>query len=210
MYKAKYNCMHSLIYKGAEAELYKTQYLNLPAVEKVRIQKKYKIKEIDEKIRTTRTKTEVYNILRSEKFIDVPKIYDVDIEKSAITMQFIDGKKLKDYFQKANAPEIKKLTKKIALSVSKLHKNNIIHGDLTTSNMILKDDKIFFIDFGLAQYTRKIEDKAVDLSVFKKMILSTHYDNFDLIWDTFTKTYTEKDVLQHLKTVEKRGRYIAK
>jgi len=201
--------MHSLIYNGAEAQLYKTTYLGLPAVEKIRIPKKYKIKEIDDKIRKTRTKTEVYNLLRCGQHIAVPKVFDVNLKKMSITMQFIDGKKLKDYLPKISKQQIGNIFTQIGKDVMKLHQNNIVHGDLTTSNLIY-NGKIYFIDFGLAQFSRKVEDKAVDLSVFKKMLKSTHYKDFDLIWNCFKKAYKDKQILKQLEKVEKRGRYIAK
>jgi TP53 regulating kinase-like protein len=50
----------------------------------------------------------------------------------------------------------------------------VIHGDLTTSNMIYKDGQIYLIDFGLSYVKNSIEDRAVDLYVLERAFISTH------------------------------------
>lgn len=91
-------------------------------------------------------------------------------------MEFIDGIKLKNYINDNAEDEEKIKSALIQLSsiVKNLHDNNIIHGDLTTSNMILREDTIYLLDFGLGQLTATIEDKAVDLYLFEKAFVATH------------------------------------
>ena len=64
------------------------------------------------------------------------------------------------------------LSVKIGRIIGNLHLNEIIHGDLTTSNiLIVKEDndlKIYFIDFGLSIVSNHLEDKAVDLYVLER------------------------------------------
>lgn len=194
-----------MIYKGAEAELWKIKYLNLPAVEKRRVEKKYRIKEIDSKIRKERIKNECKVILSARKTINAPHIYDVDTKENTLTLEFIKGEKIKDLFLKGKKIEV---SRKIGKSVRKMHEKDIIHNDLTTSNMILKDGEVYFIDFGLGVKSRKTEDKAVDLLVFKRMLKSTHWKYFDKIWKSFIGGYADKKVLKKVEEVEKRARYL--
>ena len=98
---------------------------------------------------------------------------------------------------------MQKLGKQTAL----LHKNNIIHGDLTTSNTILSEDKLFIIDFGLGFISTKIEDKAVDLHLIKQALEAKHFQNHTDLFTNFLKTYKDEEVIKRLEVVEKRGRY---
>ena len=126
-------------------------------------------------------------------------------------MPFIDGKKLSDYLDKFLLKKQKEVCKLIGESTAKLHDADIIHGDLTTSNMILKDNKIYFIDFGLGFISHKFEDKAVDLHLLKQALEAKHFKNWEILFREVLKTYSKfKDseiVLERLKAVEKRGRY---
>ena len=194
-----------LLYKGAEASIWRTDYLGMPAVVKERIAKTYRIPEIDEKIRKARIKKEVLMIVESQKAVNTPKIFDVNMKEMKITMQFINGKKVRDLFYEGK--DLEKTAELIGKSLKKLHTKGIIHNDLTTSNMILKNGEIYFIDFGLAQTSSSTEDKAVDVLVFKKMLKSTHWKYYEKIWAAFEKAYAEKTVLNQVKEVEKRARY---
>ena len=123
-----------------------------------------------------------------------------------IEMEHIDGTKLRDFLHKNHKELSKEIGKKIAL----LHKNDIIHGDLTTSNMIVTDE-IHFIDFGLSFFSKKPEDKAVDLHLLKRALESKHHSIFEECFDEVIKAYKEEypdheTVLNRLEKVEKRGR----
>ena len=94
-----------------------------------------------------------------------------------------------------------------------LHRNGIVHGDLTTSNMILKDDEVYFIDFGLGENTQRVESLATDLSVLKEAFKSTHFKYLNLLWNSFIEGYKRTNdnfnkVLETLNDIEKRGRYV--
>jgi Kae1-associated kinase Bud32 len=99
------------------------------------------------------------------------------------------------------------IIKMLAKEVKKMHRSGISHGDLTTSNVILKDNKIYIIDFGLGKIHGKTEDKAVDLHVLREAINAKHFENYEDLWKTFLETYEDKEVLERLIAVEKRGRY---
>ena len=120
-------------------------------------------------------------------------------------MNFIKGDKIRDVLNKK--PE---LAEEIGEKVAAIHNAGIIHGDLTTSNMILKNE-IYFIDFGLSFFSEKIEDKAVDIHLFKQALESKHYKIWEKAFKYFLKGYNKaknyKQIMERFKIVEARGRY---
>jgi len=190
-----------LIQQGAEAKLYQDGNTLI----KDRIPKSYRIEILDRKIRRFRTRREA-KLLQTVK-INVPKVLNVDEQNMKITMEFLEGDLLKDVLDILPLKKSLEICKKIGIEVSNLHSQDIIHGDLTTSNMILKDNKVYFIDFGLGLFSSKIEDKAVDIRVLKQALESKHYKNFEKYYSTILKNYEHEDVIKRLETVEKRGRY---
>ncbi|NYZ79798.1 Kae1-associated serine/threonine protein kinase, partial [Candidatus Micrarchaeota archaeon] len=116
-----------MIYKGAEAELWRTTYLGTSVVEKLRIPKTYRIKEIDERIRRTRMKKETLMLIDARKAVNTPFILDVNDKRMSITMEYIDGVKVRDAFYKGK--DVVKTSEKIGKAVRKLHDLNFIHGD---------------------------------------------------------------------------------
>ena len=196
-----------LIAQGAEAKL----FLEDNAIIKNRFPKEYRLEEIDNKLRGFRTRREA-KILQKLEAINFPspKLINND-EKENLVIEKIDGKLVKDVLEKSN---YKKLSEEIGKKVAILHNNSIIHGDLTTSNMILSKE-IYFIDFGLSFFSEKAEDKAVDLHLLKEGLESKHYkiweECFKIILDSYKKEAKKSDeALKRLGIVEKRGRYRAK
>ena len=195
------------IAQGAESKI----FLDKGNVIKERFAKSYRIKEIDNRLRKSRTNREA-KILEKLANINfpIPELINSN-EKDTLKISYIDGKLLKNILNKKNCISLSnELGKKIAI----LHNNNIIHGDLTTSNMILKKEKseIFFIDFGLSFFSTKIEDRAVDLHLLKEALESKHSDIseecYDAALNSYKKTADNADeVLNRLKVVEMRGRY---
>ena len=202
---------YELIYRGAEAELWKSDYLGYLAVEKHRIPKTYRIKEIDDRIRRERIVLETNMLVNAKKAVRTPHVFDVDLERKSILMEFVEGDKIKDLFLREGW--IQRVSKRIGESVVALHSIDIVHGDLTTSNMILDErGDIYFIDFGLATKSDKTEDKAMDLVVFKKMLQSTHYKYFSEIWGAFLEGYSKYkkagEIVRKITEIEKRARYV--
>ena len=195
-----------IIAQGAEAKIILTK----DTITKDRISKSYRIPELDKKIRKSRTKAETKLLTKAAKIINSP-IPETSKEIHKIKMPFIDGKKLSDHLDKFPLKQQKQICKQIGEDVAKLHDAEIIHGDLTTSNMILKDNKIFFIDFGLGYISHKFEDKAVDIHLFKQALEAKHFRNWETLFKEFETGYNKskdsKIVFERLKAVEKRGRY---
>jgi TP53 regulating kinase-like protein len=149
-----------LIKKGAEADIYVTEWKNSDAILKIRKSKNYRNPILDKNLRKQRTIKESQTIMEVKSFgIPAPLVYFVNLEKSSIMMQRIPGKPIHDL------PDSKviALAKQMGNLVGMLHENGIMHGDLTTSNFIFFQNKVYVIDFGLSQKTIKPEDHAVDL-----------------------------------------------
>ena len=197
----------NLMYQGAEAKL----YLKDNKIIKDRFKKEYRIEQIDSKLRKSRTKREakIFDKLSTINFPS-PKLIVTD-KKEKIVMEFIKGPKVRDILEEK---DYKKLSEEIGKKIAILHNNDIIHGDLTTSNMILSKE-IYFIDFGLSYFSHKIEDKAVDLHLLKQALESKHYKVWEKCFDSAVKGYKKEckdssEVFKRLETVEKRGRYKGK
>ncbi len=199
--------MEKILQRGAEAVI----FLNGSDVIKRRIKKSYRIPELDEKIRKLRTRGEARILEKAAKIIPSPKVKKVDEGKKEITLEFIDGKKLSESIDDFSIKKQKKICNKIGENIAKIHDSDLIHGDLTTSNMILKDEDIYFIDFGLGFISRKVEDKAVDLHLLKQALEAKHFKHWKILFDDVLNGYgISKDaerVLKQLEKVEKRGRY---
>lgn len=196
-----------IIKRGAEAVLYKTD----SQVVKNRIKKNYRIAEIDEPLRKQRTKIEARLLSEARRAgIATPQVFSV--EENKINMEYIRGERLKELLNSCNNKKRIMLAREIGSAIALLHNSGVIHGDLTTSNMILKGEKIFFIDFGLGGFSKRIEDFAMDMSVLKEALKSTHYRYLNMLWQNIVKAYKEKNhdagvVLRRLEGIEKRGRY---
>ncbi len=193
-----------IIAKGAEAAIYRIG----DGIVKERISKGYRLQEIDESLRKKRTRSEARLMREARRAgILVPQITAED--KYKIEMEFIDGNKAMDELDWGNMIKICRL---IGESIGKMHSFNIIHGDLTTSNMIVKEGKLYFIDFGLGFQSSRIEDKAVDLRLLKQALQSTHHEIAEKAWKIILKAYQNNcsdasEVIRTLDKIQKRGRY---
>lgn len=198
-----------LIQEGAEAKIFKKEENDKVSVVKKRIKKKYRIDFFNDFLIPKRTKREIKVLKKLNSIINVPKII-FDNKKDIIEMEFIQGQKLRDVLN-----DNVFLSEKVGKMLAKMHDLNIVHGDLTTSNMILTEkNKVFFIDFGLSQFSSKLENKAVDIHLFKQALESKHHKIFESAYTKFLKGYKSSlntsKVLERLKTVESRGRNIKK
>jgi len=203
--------MTKIIQQGAEAiiSLQNNQIL------KDRIKKAYRLPQLDTKLRKSRTKSEAKIIEKLKSIINVPKI--ISTEQNQILMQYIKGKKLSEHLESL---DYKTISKQLGEILTKLHNQDIIHGDLTTSNMILKSNKkesskeerscLYLIDFGLGFHSHKIEDKAVDLHLLKQALEAKHFTIADKCFKTILKHYKpsqHKLIIERIPVIESRGRY---
>jgi N6-L-threonylcarbamoyladenine synthase/protein kinase Bud32 len=203
----------NIIYQGAEAEIVLSNYLGKKVIQKRRLSKSYRIKEIDSHLISSRTKKEARLISEARKSgVSVPIIYDVNLEKGVITLQYLNGKRIKDIINDLDERSKKMICIKIGESIAKLHNCDIIHGDITTSNMILLDDRVHFIDFGLGDKSDEIEARGVDLHVLMEAFESTHskYPQcFEYVLEGYKNNYclNANAVINKVNDIVKRGRY---
>lgn len=199
-----------IIAQGAEAIL--TRKGN--QVIKKRLKKGYRLPIIDNRIRKQRTKKEYRLLEKASKLIPIPKIIKLDENSQEITLEFIKGKKLSENLDKLK--NNLQICKTLGQQIAKLHDNGIIHGDLTTSNMIFvpaknkikvklsnnnlsaisrneraggAHGKLYFIDFGLGYESTKPEDKAVDLHLIKQALEAKHFKHYEKYWKSVLVGY---------------------
>jgi Kae1-associated kinase Bud32 len=183
-----------LIHKGAEASLFYGHWFGKEVIFKHRILKDYRIEQLDRKI---------------------------DTESSTIIMKYISGSKLKNLIKTLDAYKKEEIFAKLGRIIAILHINGHIHGDITTSNIILtSSDNLFLIDFGLHDYSDSIEDKSVDLHLLKKVLISSHGDDFKLCFNAFLEGYKSEykdrginaynEIIRNISVIETRGRYVKK
>lgn len=195
-----------LVAQGAEAKLFR----NNNEIIKERFSKSYRLPHLDQSLRQFRTRREAKVLQRLEAFdFPAPRVHDFSDKRMSIVMDFVPGEKLKDVLKRGDSYQ--QLAKQIGERIGQLHANDIIHGDLTTSNMLLHESKIKFIDFGLSSFSEKAEDKAVDLFLFERALEATHHEHYPNIFEESLHGYKKtnpgsSEVLARLEEVRKRGR----
>ncbi|MFX1351891.1 MAG: KEOPS complex kinase/ATPase Bud32 [Promethearchaeota archaeon] len=202
--------------KGAEAYLFKEKWYDRTVVRKYRIAKSYRIPELDQKIRQYRTIHEAKMFSNARRVgVSTPIIYQVDVPRTTIVYEYIDGKKLKNVINEITRREQERICTQVGRSIGVLHRNGLIHGDLTTSNMILTSERqIYFIDFGLSEHSSEIEQKGVDLHLMRRAFQSTHYRYARECFEAVLVGYREvldkeaEEVILRIREIERRGRYI--
>ena len=200
-----------LIKKGAEGDIFLTSWNKKKAILKARKKKDYRNASLDQRIRKQRTIRECEIISEVKSFgIRTPLIYNMDTKNCTILMQHIVGTLVNELSE----PKLIKSCIEIGKIVGTMHKNGIMHGDLTTSNFIVSKEKIFVLDFGLANKTNKPEDHAVDLRLLKEILNSAHAKIMNKAWSNFLKGYKSavgtsrfSKVTNLVKIIESRGRY---
>jgi TP53 regulating kinase-like protein len=207
----------TLLKKGAEASLFLADWHGRRVIVKTRFPKRYRPAELDAKIRSYRTAHEP-QLMHEAKLAGVPTptIFLVDMKNAAVTMEFVKGKQLKQVLPHASPEERQELCGKIGELIGRLHKHGVIHGDLTTSNMILNGEgKIFLVDFGLGEKNTEVEARGVDLHLMKRALQSTHYETAAECFKHVQKGYAAVlggedagKVFEKIREIERRGRYV--
>ncbi|XP_011172488.1 EKC/KEOPS complex subunit Tp53rk isoform X2 [Solenopsis invicta] len=224
-----------LIAQGAEARLYKGLYLGKACLMKERFVKNYRHPELDTHITKDRIRAEARAIIRAKSAgVATPTLYLVDLERRRIYMEYVENATILKTFidenisGKTNVDHLLNfIGRGLGTLIARLHLRHIIHGDLTTSNVLLKNNsnepayndqseaetQFVMIDFGLARVDSTLEDKAVDLYVLERSLLSAHSEVptlFSRIFHHYQRHYQNKNqceqVLAKYKQVQARGR----
>ena len=198
--------------KGAEATISDVVFLGRSAIVKHRPPKTYRLPELDEHIRSSRTRNEARIMHEArEAGVRTPCIYDIDLKECDIVMERIKGHMVKDVLD--SEPErAEEICRDIGLTIAKLHTARICHGDLTTSNMILTDDgEICLIDLSMGCTRAETEDIGVDLRLLERAFTSAHIeleDAFTILMDTYFANIPDaKAVKKKIEDIKNRGRY---
>lgn len=187
---------------GAEAVLTKTA----EGIVKSRLPKPYRHPQLDHELRTARAKHEV-RLLEKAKLAGVHVPAAKQLDATTILLSVAPGVQVKELLD--DNPLI---AHEIGRMLAKLHDANIIHADLTTSNMLYEKEAhhLTFIDFGLSYSSMRVEDKAVDLHLFKQSLESKHHRVLGIAYRHFLKGYRDshqaEEVIERLRKVEARGR----
>lgn len=194
-----------IIAQGAEAVI----KVEDTVLYKERIPKTYRIPAIDNTLRKLRTRSEAKLLQKAHGI--APVVFSVDENTMTITMEYLQGDVLKTIFDDLPEHTRKKYLSALGKAIAHLHDQDIIHGDLTTTNVLICDDMVRLVDFGLGMISKKIEDKAVDLYLLRQALHSKHYRHGDMAFHSVLEGYTlAKDhalVLARLEKIQKRGRY---
>ncbi len=194
---------------GAEAIIEEEKFYGRSAIRKIRIPKRYRIKDVDEMIRKMRTRKEARLIHEMKGYgVRTPIIYDLkDFE---IVMEKIEGKTLADVLNSVGREEVEDILRKIARLAAKIHAAKFSHGDFTTGNMILMDDNIVLIDWSMGEKNASVEDMAVDIEMFEETFRAAHYPHADSLYSFFDeyRRLMGDEILAHVEEIKGRRRYV--
>ncbi|CAI5737280.1 unnamed protein product [Hyaloperonospora brassicae] len=209
-----------LVSQGAEAKLFETDFAGRACIVKERVKKSYRLPVLDKKLSHRRLVQEARCILKCRRAgVLTPVLFLVDEDKGRLYLEKVQGGSLKHYLQRVferdpkYGPSALKMAYQIGEAIAKMHDADIVHGDLTTSNMMLSSDDatdVTMIDFGLANSQPLPEDKAVDLYVMERAFASTHVNSEHLVEEVL-RAYRAKSrradaIFQKLSQVRLRGR----
>ena len=194
-----------VLYHGAEAVV----SLEDGVVVKRRVPKGYRIPVLDERLRRSRTRREA-RLLEKASGV-APRVLGVDEEGATLRLEYVDGEVVRELLKRCDGIMRRKVMLAVGRSVAVLHERNVVHGDLTTSNMIVRGGGVVLVDFGLGFVSLKVEDKAVDVYALRKALESTHFAHHAELFRHFLEGYGSyggaSEVLARLEKVERRGRY---
>jgi Kae1-associated kinase Bud32 len=201
-----------LIFLGAEAEVRRATFLGRATVRKRRLVKAYRHPDLDARIRRERTRAEAALLAEaSAAGVRVPRVLDVDLDEAALQLEFVNGLTLRDALEKGTG-DAAVFCRGFGEAVGRLHTAGLVHGDLTTSNVLLDGEGLVLVDFGLAQRSQDVEDQGVDLHLVERTFESTPPDRSEY-WRLFAQGYREaypgaETALRRMDEIKARGRYV--
>ncbi|XP_019179106.1 PREDICTED: EKC/KEOPS complex subunit bud32 [Ipomoea nil] len=207
-----------LIKQGAEARVFESTFVGRRSIVKERFSKKYRHPTLDSKLTLKRLNAEARCMTKARRLgVATPVLYAVDPILHSLTFEYVEGPLVKDIllgFGSSGIDEerIADIAFQIGNAIGKIHDGGLVHGDLTTSNMIMRSatNQLVLIDFGLSFTSTLPEDKAVDLYVLERALLSMHSscgNVMDRILAAYKKSSKQwSSTLNKLAQVRQRGR----
>ncbi len=207
-----------LFYRGAEADLYFSKLGPWNTVIKRRVRKNYRAPELDARIRRERTIKEATALHEAKRAgVRSPVLLSLDVEKHSIVMTRVEGTAARDGLDRLNQRANQAVFRELGRQVALLHQGGIVHGDLTSSNIIIAQENVpFILDFGMSSYSSEAEDRGVDLHLLKRSIATSHAIDTEScskeVWAGYREVLGANEASRSFrKTAEiaRRGRYFA-
>ena len=200
---------------GAESNISKVELWGNSYALKHRPIKPYLLPEIDLMLRTSRTNRECKSLTFARSLgVPTPAVHSVDLNDCTILMDLIEGKQLKEMASTSSSSQIKELCNQFGRLIAYLHLGGMVHGDPTTSNLVVTPkNKIWMIDFGLAELNATTEMKGVDLHLIRRALETTHWNLQEEMLENTIEGYVtvlggESDqILARMEEIRERGRY---
>ena len=200
---------------GAESILFKIKQGEEFYILKHRPKKTYLLDTIDTILRCLRTNRECKMLAVARKLgVPPPAVYAIDRENNTLLIDYIEGNNLKEIVDRISINDLQKMCYEFGILIALLHKGNVIHGDPTTSNVIVDNkSKLWLVDFGLSEMNATIEMKGVDLHLIRRAFETTHWNLQEIMLEKTLEGYTNKmgnatkSILERMSEIRERGRY---
>ncbi|GBF08783.1 putative protein kinase [Aeropyrum pernix] len=203
-----------LLKRGAEAEIRLGEFMGLRAVFKARVRKPYMHPRLAERLVRLRTRREARVIAAARAAgVSAPALLAVFPSLGLIVMEYVEGPLLKDVIDQRGLGA-GGLVEEAGYNLGLLHRAGVVHGDPTTSNYIVRGGGVVLIDYGLAEFSSSVEDRAVDLHLFRRAVESTHAPLAGELYRLYTRGYLRAvgerggEVLRRAEEIRLRGRYV--
>ncbi|MCS7099692.1 MAG: Kae1-associated kinase Bud32 [Sulfolobales archaeon] len=206
-----------VIYLGAEALVAEGEFLGYGAVFKLRLRKPYRAPELDREIVSRRTAAEARTMLMLKQYgVSVPRVLFVDPLQGLIIMEKVEGAVLRNALEALGREEACRAMVELGREVGKMHKLGVSHGDVTTSNAVLRPDgSVYILDLGLSKHVEDVEDLAVDVHLLIRVLESSHHSAKEDLMKCFMRGYRSVvgsevagKVLEKVAEIRMRGRYV--
>lgn len=168
--------LENKIHEGAEAAVFKGEWLGSPAVLKLRKPKGYRHPHLDKRLTKSRMAVEARALSRLQKRrFPSPLLLHIDSQDSLIIISEIEGSTL---FEVMTSRELKEgMLHRVGETIRRMHELGVSHGDLTSHNIMVDEEGgISLIDFGLAKISPELENLGQDLQVLNECLTASHSD----------------------------------
>jgi TP53 regulating kinase-like protein len=146
--------------------------------------------------------------------VPTPAVHAINLDKHMIVMDYIPGNQFKQLPGQVASSELVSLSRGFGGLIALLHQGNVVHGDPTTSNVIVdRKSRMWIVDFGLSEMNATIEMKGVDLHLIHRALETTHWEHQETMLDATLEGYIEvlgdiaEPTLTRMKDIRERGRY---
>jgi Kae1-associated kinase Bud32 len=204
--------------EGAEAEIRAVDWWGFPALAKSRGAKRYRPKALDERLRRERTRTEARLLVEARRLgVRTPIIYDLDVERSQLTLEELPGPTLKAILEDPAIPPatVVRAVTTFGAALGRLHAGRVSHGDLTSSNVLFPggpDGPAALLDLSMGSRNAGVEELGIDLHLVEEDLKALSARAPSLI-RAFHAGYADgnpsgaKDVRARAKAIRGRVRY---